>query len=91
MQFHNILVQYVALDVLICLLFFSLDLSPIELSNLEYRRVRVCGQYDHSKELYILPRSPVDPEKEAREAGRISSSGESGANIVTPFHCADLG
>ncbi|KAM4634657.1 surfeit locus protein 1 [Polymixia lowei] len=62
-----------------------------ELNDLEYRRVRVRGHYDHSKELYILPRSPVDPEKEAREAGRLSSSGETGANVITPFHCTDLG
>lgn len=68
-----------------------LPLDPHELKDLEYRRVTVRGQYDHSKELYILPRSPVDPEKEAREAGQLSSSGETGANIVTPFHCTDLG
>lgn len=58
---------------------------------MEYRRVRVRGKYDHSKELYILPRSPVNPEKEAREAGSLSSSGENGANVITPFHCSDLG
>lgn len=77
--------------VLICLSFSSMDLSPHELKTLEYRRVRVRGQYDHSKELYILPRSPVDPEREAREAGRLSSSGERGANVITPFYCTDLG
>ena len=65
--------------------------SPLELNGLEYRRVKVRGQYDHTKELYILPRSPVDPEKEAREAGRLTSSGDTGANVVTAFHCTDLG
>ncbi|KAM3600036.1 uncharacterized protein V6R79_016166 [Siganus canaliculatus] len=68
-----------------------LPLDPHELKNLEYRRVKVRGNYDHAQELYILPRSPVDPEKEAREAGQLSSSGETGANVVTPFHCTDLG
>ncbi|XP_041666870.1 surfeit locus protein 1 [Cheilinus undulatus] len=68
-----------------------LPTDPHELKSLEYRRVRVRGRYDHSQELYILPRSPVDPEKEAREAGRLSSSGESGANVITPFYCTDLG
>ncbi|XP_053735990.1 surfeit locus protein 1 isoform X1 [Synchiropus splendidus] len=68
-----------------------LPLDPQELNGLEYRRVKVRGKYDHSKELYVLPRSPVDPEKEAREAGRLSSSGETGANVITPFHCSDLG
>ncbi|XP_056147031.1 surfeit locus protein 1 [Lampris incognitus] len=68
-----------------------LPTDPFELNGLEYRRVKVRGHYDHSKELYILPRSPVDPEKEAREAGRLSSSGEVGANVITPFHCTSLG
>uniref|UniRef100_A0A3P9M145 SURF1-like protein n=1 Tax=Oryzias latipes TaxID=8090 RepID=A0A3P9M145_ORYLA len=68
-----------------------LPLDPNEVNKLEYRRVRVRGRYDHSKELYIMPRSPVDPEKEAREAGSLSSSGETGANVVTPFQCIDLG
>lgn len=70
---------------------FFLHTSPLEINQLEYRRVKVRGHYDHSKELYIMPRSPVDPEKEAREAGSLSSSGEIGANVVTPFHSSDLG
>lgn len=65
--------------------------DPLEMNDLEYRRVKVRGHFDHSKEMYILPRSPVDPEKEAREAGTLSSSGESGANVITPFYCTDLG
>ncbi|KAJ7988263.1 hypothetical protein DPEC_G00321770 [Dallia pectoralis] len=65
--------------------------DPLDLNHLEYRRVKVRGRYDHSQELYILPRSRVDPEKEAREAGQLSSSGESGANVITPFYCTDLG
>ncbi|KAK6481010.1 surfeit locus protein 1-like [Huso huso] len=69
----------------------DLPIEPMELNSLEYRRVKVRGRFDHSKELYILPRSQVDPEREAREAGRITSSGESGANVVTPFHCTDRG
>uniref|UniRef100_A0A3B5KMS2 SURF1-like protein n=1 Tax=Xiphophorus couchianus TaxID=32473 RepID=A0A3B5KMS2_9TELE len=68
-----------------------LPLDPLEVNKLEYRRVKVHGHYDHSQELYIMPRSPVNPEKEAREAGSLSSSGEIGANVITPFHCSDLG
>ncbi|XP_019727722.1 surfeit locus protein 1 [Hippocampus comes] len=69
-----------------------LPIDPLELTGLEYRRVRVRGRYEHDKELYVLPRSPVDPEKEARMAGRLTSSGETvGANVITPFHCTDLG
>lgn len=71
--------------------FPTLHSSPYEVNNLEYRRVKVCGRYDHAQELYIMPRSLVDPEREAREAGRLSSSAETGANVITPFHCTDLG
>ncbi|XP_076868004.1 surfeit locus protein 1 [Brachyhypopomus gauderio] len=63
----------------------------VSVKELEYRRVKVRGRFDHSQELYILPRSPVDPERETREAGRLSSSVDSGANVVTPFYCSDLG
>ncbi|XP_036039225.1 surfeit locus protein 1 isoform X2 [Onychomys torridus] len=68
-----------------------LPADPIELKNLEYRPVKVRGHFDHSKELYMMPRTMVDPAREARDAGRISSSTENGAYVVTPFHCSDLG
>ncbi|XP_053817822.1 surfeit locus protein 1 isoform X1 [Vidua chalybeata] len=68
-----------------------LPLDPMELKELEYRPVQVRGRFDHSKELYILPRSLLDPEREAREAGRITSHPENGANVITPFYCTELG
>ncbi|XP_007521575.1 surfeit locus protein 1 isoform X1 [Erinaceus europaeus] len=68
-----------------------LSADPMELRNLEYRPVRVRGHFDHSKELYMMPRTMVDPAREAQEAGRLSSSAESGAYVITPFHCTDLG
>lgn len=68
-----------------------LPADPMELRGLEYRPVKVRGHFDHSKELYMMPRTMVDPAREAREAGRISPSTESGAYVVTPFHCTDLG
>ncbi|XP_052037887.1 surfeit locus protein 1 isoform X4 [Apodemus sylvaticus] len=68
-----------------------LPADPMELKDLEYRPVKVRGHFDHSKELYIMPRTMVDPVREAREAGRMSSSTESGAHVVTPLHCSDLG
>lgn len=68
-----------------------LPCSPMELENLEYRPVRVRGHFDHSKELYLMPRTLVDPAREARAAGQLSSSVQSGAHVVTPFHCTDLG
>lgn len=68
-----------------------LPADPMELKNLEYRPVKVRGHFDHSKELYIMPRTMVDPAREARDAGRLSSTDSSGAYVVTPFHCSDLG
>ncbi|KAM9083548.1 surfeit locus protein 1 isoform 1-T1 [Megaptera novaeangliae] len=68
-----------------------LPADPMELQNLEYRPVKVRGHFDHSKELYMMPRTMVDPAREAREAGRLSSAAESGAYVVTPFRCTDLG
>uniref|UniRef100_A0A8C3Q1J3 SURF1-like protein n=1 Tax=Chrysolophus pictus TaxID=9089 RepID=A0A8C3Q1J3_CHRPC len=68
-----------------------LTLDPMELKELEYRPVKVRGHFDHSKELYILPRSLVDPEREAREAGKLTSHAENGANVITPFYCTELG
>lgn len=65
--------------------------SPMELKNLEYRPVKVKGHFDHSKELYMMPRTMVDPAREAREAGQLSSAAEIGAYVVTPFHCTELG
>ncbi|OWK10120.1 hypothetical protein Celaphus_00005077, partial [Cervus elaphus hippelaphus] len=53
--------------------------------------VKVKGHFDHSKELYMMPRTMVDPAREAREAGQLSSAAEIGAYVVTPFHCTELG
>ncbi|MEE6505323.1 hypothetical protein FKM82_005496 [Ascaphus truei] len=68
-----------------------LPTDPAELRTLEYCPVKVRGYFDHSKELYILPRSLVNPEREAQEAGSLSSSAQSGAHVITPFYCIDLG
>lgn len=68
-----------------------LPTDPFLLKDLEYRRVKVKGHFDHSKELYILPRTLVEPDREAREAGSLSSSGENGSHVITPFYCTDLG
>ncbi|KAL8174627.1 UNVERIFIED_CONTAM: Surfeit locus protein 1 [Gekko kuhli] len=68
-----------------------LPFDLLELKELEYKPVRVRGYFDHTKELYILPRSLVDVKKEAKAAGQLMSNPESGANVVTPFYCTDLG
>ncbi|PIO37834.1 hypothetical protein AB205_0103900 [Aquarana catesbeiana] len=68
-----------------------LTTDPAELEKLEYRPVKARGYFDHSKELYVQPRTLMDPAKEAREAGQITSNTESGAHVITPFYCTDLG
>ncbi|XP_017376900.1 surfeit locus protein 1-like isoform X1 [Cebus imitator] len=60
----------------------------MEQKNLEYRPAKVRGCFDHSKELYMMPQTMVDP---AWEAGRISPSAETGAYVATPFQCTHLG
>eukprot|EP00070_Physeter_catodon_P020800 XP_023981867.1 surfeit locus protein 1 [Physeter catodon] len=61
-----------------------LPADPMELKNLEYRPVKVRGHFDHSKELHVMPRTAVG-------GARFSAAAASGAHVVTPFRCADLG
>ncbi|XP_064649183.1 surfeit locus protein 1-like isoform X2 [Lineus longissimus] len=59
-----------------------------DLKDLEYCRVRVKGTFDHSKEVYIGPRSLMKSEEE-RGGGLMSTGGNSGYHVVTPFHVVD--
>lgn len=63
--------------------FFSKD----ELKNLEYRRVKVIGEFDHSKELYLGPRSCLTDGGSENTNGLFSESGssKSGYYVITPF------
>ena len=54
------------------------------LEELEYSRVHLHGHYDHSKEMYMWPRT-LNIET---TGGRGS---EPGAHVVTPFYCEELG
>ncbi|KAL5243180.1 hypothetical protein ACI65C_010590 [Semiaphis heraclei] len=56
-----------------------------ELSNLEYRRVKVVGEFDHSKELYIGPRSCLTDGGAENSNGLFSGSTKSGYYVITPF------
>ena len=57
------------------------------LKEFEYRRVRLHGYFDHSKELHVWPRSLY-----AGEATPVQGRGsQTGANVVTPFFCEELG
>ena len=56
-----------------------------EVKDLEYRRVTFRGEFDHSKEMLVGPRSNV-----LKDGGGLMSAGnQTGANIVTPFKLAD--
>lgn len=44
---------------------------------MDYHRVKVTGKFDHSGEVYILPRANI----RATDSG----SSNSGAYVVTPF------
>lgn len=62
-----------------------------ELSQLEYCPVHVQGQFDHSRELYIGPRTLLVDGEAASQAGLTSQKAgvQSGYLVVTPFHLAD--
>ncbi|XP_002126325.5 surfeit locus protein 1-like [Ciona intestinalis] len=71
---------------------FPTDLS--ELQNLEYRPLIVRGTFDHSKELYIEPRSLIDRSKNTPiDAGSMMSiqNKNIGVLVITPFHVTDRG
>ena len=59
-----------------------------ELDDLEYRRVRIRGTFDHSKELYIGPRSPIEDKKGA-SGSIITGKSNVGSLVITPFKLAD--
>eukprot|EP00058_Branchiostoma_floridae_P007036 XP_002592524.1 hypothetical protein BRAFLDRAFT_118944 [Branchiostoma floridae] len=58
-----------------------------ELETMEYRPVKVRGTFDHSKEMYLLPRSLNTHDT----GGGMGARAQSGAQVVTPFHCLDTG
>nr|XP_006817723.1 PREDICTED: surfeit locus protein 1-like isoform X2 [Saccoglossus kowalevskii] len=71
-----------------------LPTDPVELQKLEYRRVKIRGTFDHSREIYVTPRSLYSPElsrKNESKGGMMSSSSNIGANVITPFYIPDLG
>lgn len=49
---------------------------------MQYRRVKVKGRFDHSKELHIFPRSRNNDERASTGLGMPNASG---AQIVTPL------
>uniref|UniRef100_A0A6J0TUF1 SURF1-like protein n=1 Tax=Pogona vitticeps TaxID=103695 RepID=A0A6J0TUF1_9SAUR len=68
-----------------------LPIDPLELEEMEYMPVHVRGYFDHTKELHLLPRTLVTPEDGRPQAGMGMGPVQSGAHIITPFYCTDLG
>ena len=57
---------------------------------MEYRRVFVKGRFDHSKEMYLGPKSRVAA-NENQDGGLIGSSGNVGFFVITPLELSDSG
>ena len=57
-------------------------------SALQYRRVKLKGRFDHSKEIYLMPRTLNEGHEGGAGFGRKPKSG---AHIITPFELSDSG
>ncbi|XP_077141009.1 surfeit locus protein 1 isoform X1 [Ranitomeya variabilis] len=68
----------------------SLPADLAELQTLEYHPVKVTGHFDHSKELYLRPRTLVRPSNQSQESSGMAPP-ETGAHVITPFLCTDSG
>ena len=55
-----------------------------ELPDLEYRKVKLRGEFDHSKELYVMPR----PSQGDRKLSGLKGH-DSGVHVITPFKIRD--
>ena len=58
-----------------------------ELQDMEYKRVVVKGKFDHSKELYMHPRSFIEEGDQPTSGFGVKP--KSGAWVVTPFQLSD--
>ncbi|VDN05018.1 unnamed protein product [Thelazia callipaeda] len=56
------------------------------LDDLEYAKVQLTGEFLHDREFYVLPRVRFDEHKdESKKRPSVSSLGNSGAQVITPF------
>lgn len=66
------------------------DLS--KLGSMEYRRVRVTGEFLHDREFVIAPRGRFDPGYVEKSSGSLLSSdnlSSHGAHVITPFRLSN--
>jgi len=64
--------------------------SLSELEDMEYRKVIVRGKFDHSNELYVMPRSLIpgtDPNQDSNSSSTkfTRHPPKSGAHVITAF------
>ena len=64
--------------------------SPADAEAMEYRRVFVKGRFDHSREIYLGPKSRV-ASNENSDGGLIGSSGNVGYFVVAPLEVSGSG
>lgn len=69
-----------------CISHFSLE----DLNDMEYRQVKVRGQFLHDRELYMGPRSFIANNSNTSKGGVFSSQNPgSGFLVITPFKLED--
>ncbi|XP_014290515.1 surfeit locus protein 1 [Halyomorpha halys] len=69
----------------------SLPTELSEIAEMEFRRVTITGEFDHSGEMYLGPRSLL-VDGESTYSGKLVSSagnGSSGYYVITPFIRSD--
>ena len=68
---------------------FPTELSRLE--DLEYRKVKVSGKFDHKKEIFLGPRSLVSDKDDFSGSGLISHGKQTtiGLWVITPFEIND--
>lgn len=63
--------------------FVSFCISLRSLNDMEYQSVRVRGRFLHDKEMYLGPRSLIEPSD--KKKGVLTLAPKSGYLVITPF------
>lgn len=91
-QWKDTLVHDMEMKTLIPAIELPQDLTSKR--KLEYRRVKVKGTFDHSKEMYLSPRSYIENNEFVKDDSSLFTSDTKndtrlGGVVVTPFKLAD--
>ncbi|CAH3042869.1 unnamed protein product, partial [Porites lobata] len=66
----------------------SENIDKLRAKELEYRRIRLRGKFDHSEEIHVLPRSLNEG---PHGGGGLGQRPKSGAHIITPLDLSETG